>query len=315
MITTNGVKLRTVVEGDGPLVIMLHGWPQCWYLWRHQIDPFVAAGYRVAVPDQRGYGGSDAPALIEDYDIVELCKDVVGIADALGAEKFTLLGHDWGAIVAWHTALLHPDRVWRIACLSVPYTRWDAKAMTQQEFHGDNFWYSVYFQKPDVAEAELDANIERSLRRIYFSVSAHAPEGLWFTPRPKEGNLLDGLQDFDQLPAWLSREDMDYYVEQFSHNGFRGPINFYRNIDRNELITPQLATAKVQQPAYFMIGEQDPARGFFDGTWVDAMDAYVTDLRDKVYVDQSGHWLPIEQPTAVTGGVLGFLAETRDVGQ
>ncbi len=307
MIETNGVRLRVVVEGSGPLMILLHGWPQCWYLWRHQIDPLVAAGYQVAVPDQRGYGGSDAPASVEDYDIIQLCKDVVGIADALGHRTFRLLGHDWGAIVAWHTALLYPERVEAIACLSVPYTRWDTRAMTQQEAHGDHFFYSVYFQTPGVAERELDADLERSLRKIYFSVSAQAPHGLWFAERPSTSNLLDGLEDFETLPDWLTQSDLDYYVEQYRRNGFRGPINFYRNIQRNEQLTPQLETARVSQPAYFMIGRQDVALLFFAGGWVDAMDDYVADLRDKVYVDNAGHWLPAEQPEAVTRGVLGFF--------
>jgi len=307
MVETNGVRLRVVVEGSGPLLILLHGWPQCWYLWRFQIDPLVAAGYRVAVPDQRGYGGSDAPAAVEDYDIVTLCRDVVGIADALGYDQFRLLGHDWGAIVAWHTALLHADRVEAIACLSVPYTRWDTGAMTQQAAHGNNFFYSVYFQQPGRAESELDANLERSLRQIFYSVSALAPQGLWFTERPATQGLLDGLGDFDRLPPWLSREDLDYYVAQYSRNGFRGPINFYRNIQRNEEITPQLTHAKVSQPAFFMIGKQDVALLFFEGGWVDAMDDYVADLRGKVFVEGAGHWLPVEQPGAVTEGVLDFF--------
>jgi pimeloyl-ACP methyl ester carboxylesterase len=306
-IETNGVRLRVVVEGSGPLLILLHGWPQCWYLWRHQIDPLVAAGYQVAVPDQRGYGGSDAPAAVEDYDIVHLCADVVGVADALGHRRFRLLGHDWGAIVAWHTALLHPERVEAIACLSVPYTRWDTAAMTEQAAHGEDFFYSVYFQRPGTAEAELDLDLERSLRQIYFSASARAPQGLWFTPRPSSQGLLEGLGDFDTLPDWLTREDLDYYVAQYRRNGFRGPINFYRNIRRNELITPQLENAKVTQPAYFMIGRQDVALLFFEGGWVDAMDDFVADLRGKVYVDGAGHWLPVEQPEAVIQGVVGFF--------
>lgn len=120
-IKTNGVTLRTVVKGEGPLVILLHGFPEFWHLWRHQIDPIVAAGYKVAVPDQRGYAGSDAPEAIEDYDILHLSGDVVGIADALGYDDFIVIGQDWGCIVAWHTALLYPDRVSAVMGLSVPY--------------------------------------------------------------------------------------------------------------------------------------------------------------------------------------------------
>jgi pimeloyl-ACP methyl ester carboxylesterase len=163
MIKTNGLTLRTVVEGKGPSVILLHGWPQCWYLWRHQIDPLVAAGFQVAVPYQRGYGGSDQPAAVEAYNILELTADVAGITTALGHMRFIVVGHDWGAPVAWHTALLYPERVQAVAGLSVPYARWKAGEMTRQENFGDNFWYSVYFQKPRVAEGELDADIRKSL--------------------------------------------------------------------------------------------------------------------------------------------------------
>jgi pimeloyl-ACP methyl ester carboxylesterase len=133
LIETNGVRLRVVVEGKGPLVILLHGFPQCWYLWRHQIDPLVEAGFQVAAPDQRGYGGSDRPAEIEAYNIIDLTNDVVGLADALGHERFIVVGHDWGAPVASHTALLYPQRVRAVVGMSVPYTRWRAGTMTRQE--------------------------------------------------------------------------------------------------------------------------------------------------------------------------------------
>jgi len=258
MIETNGVKLRTVVEGKGPLVILLHGFPQCWYLWRHQIDPIVAAGFQVAVPDQRGYGGSDKPAAIEAYNIVELSNDVAGIATALGHEKFIVVGHDWGAPVAWHTALLHASRVRAVVGMSVPYVRGMEGAMTRQENFGDNFWYIVYFQKPGVAEAELDADIRKSLRMTYFSISGDAPEGIWFVKKPASAKFLEGLVDPPTLPSWLTAEDLDYYVAQYQQDGFRGPLNWYRNIDRNVAITPQLANAKIEQPAFFYRGQERP---------------------------------------------------------
>src|SRR6516225_4072664 len=192
MIRTNGVTLRTVVEGSGPLVILLHGFPQCWYRWRHQIDPLVTAGFQVAVPDQRGYAGSDKPAAIEAYNIVELSNDVAGIATALGHERFVVVGHDWGAPVAWHTALLHAKRVRAVVGMSVPYFRGVVGAMTRQQNFGNNFWYMVYFQQPGVAEAELEADIRKSLRMIYYSISGDAPQGIWFVPKPSTAKFLDG---------------------------------------------------------------------------------------------------------------------------
>ena len=166
MIETNGITLKVIVEGSGPLLLLLHGFPQCGYLWRNQIDDLVAAGYQVAVPDQRGYGGSDKPAEAQAYDSFTLSADAVGIADALGHETFTLVTHDWGAIVGWYIALLYPQRVNAVFALSVPPTiGTPVGALTRQENFGDNFVYTVYFQQPGVAEAELDADVRKSLRR------------------------------------------------------------------------------------------------------------------------------------------------------
>lgn len=307
MIKTNGVTLRTVVEGKGPLVVLLHGFPQCWYLWRHQIDPLVAAGYQVAVPDQRGYGGSDKPAAIEAYNIVELSNDVAGIATALGHERFIVVGHDWGAPVAWHTALLHPQRVRAVVGMSVPYVRGIEGAMTRQENFGDNFWYIVYFQKPGVAEAELEADLRKSLRMIYFSISGDAPEGIWFVQKPASAKFLDGLVDPQVLPSWLTAEDLDYYVAQYQQSGFRGPLNWYRNIDRNLALTPQLAHAKIEQPAFFIAGKKDLVLAFAGGGLLVAMDHWVPSLRGKVIIEGAGHWVQAERPVPTNEALLGFL--------
>ena len=314
-IETNGIRLRVVVEGTGPLVILLHGWPQCWYLWRHQIDPLVAAGFQVAIPDQRGYGGSDKPAAIEAYNMLELTNDVAGIATALGHEKFLVVGHDWGAPVAWHTALLHPQRVKAVAGLSVPYTRWRKGTLTQQEFYGDRFWYMVYFQQPGVAEAEFEADLRKSLRMIYYSVSADAPrEGLRMN-KPSTAKFLDGMIDPETLPAplpaWLTEEDLDYYVAQYEQSGFRGPINWYRNIDRNCDLTPQLEHAHIEQPSFFIAGKRDPVLAFGDGKGIESMQRRLNDLRGIVLLDDAGHWVQIERPNEVTEALLGFLNTVR----
>ena len=309
IIETNGIRLRVVVEGKGPLVILLHGFPQCWYLWRHQIDPLVQAGFQVAVPDQRGYGGSDKPETIDAYNMVELTNDVAGIADALGHKQFLVVGHDWGAPVAWHTALLHADRVRAVVGMSVPYVRGQVGVMTRQENFGNNFWYIVYFQTPGVAEAELEADIRKSLRVTYFAASGDAPDGLWFIPKPATAHFLDGLPDPDPLPAWLTEEDLDYYVEQYQKSGFRGPLNWYRNIDRNLQLTPQLEHAKVQQPALFIAGKKDLVLSFAGGGLLDLMDNYVADLRGRVLIEGAGHWVQLEKPAEVNRALVGFLKD------
>jgi pimeloyl-ACP methyl ester carboxylesterase len=307
LIETNGVRLRAVVEGEGPLVILLHGFPQCWYLWRHQIDPLVEAGFQVVAPDQRGYGGSDHPAEIEAYNIIDLTNDVVGLADVLGQERFIVVGHDWGAPVAWHTALLHPRRVRAVVGMSVPHTRGRVGAYTRQENFGDNFWYMVYFQQPGVAEAEFEADIRKTLGTIYFVVSGDAPEGLWFIKKPATAKFLDGLPGPELLPDWLTEEDLDYYVAQYQQSGFRGPLNWYRNIDRNLELTSQLETEKIEQPSFFIAGKKDPVLSFGGGGWVSQMDKWVTDMRGKVFIEGAGHWVQMERPAEVNEALLGFL--------
>jgi pimeloyl-ACP methyl ester carboxylesterase len=289
------------------LVVLLHGFPQSWYLWRHQIDPLVDAGFQVAVPDQRGYGGSDRPEPIEAYNIVELTNDVAGLASALGHEQFIVIGHDWGAPVAWHTALLHPKRVRAVVGMSVPYFRGQAGTMTKQENFGDNFWYMVYFQKPGAAEAEFEADVRKSLRMIYFAASGDAPEGLWFVQKPATAKFLDGLIDPPSLPSWLSQQDLDYYVAQYQQSGFRGPLNWYRNIDRNVELTPQLEGVKIEHPSFFIAGSNDIVLSYGGGGWVAEMDRWLPDLRGKVIVEGAGHWVQAEKPAPVNEALLGFL--------
>ena len=259
-IETNGVHLRTVVEGEGSLLILLHGFPQCWYLWRHQIDPLVKAGFKVAIPDQRGYGYSDAPKEVEAYNLINLAGDVFGIAEILGYNEFIVIGHDLGAKVAWHTALLYPKNCKSVVGLSVPYSRVsEPKLRIDPPGLENSFWYQRYFQEPGTAEKELEADIEKSLLAIYYTLSADTPDGTWMaqTDKPKESDMIDALVIPESLPNWLTREDLNYYVEQFKISGFRGPLNWYRNIVRNTEITPQFETAMIKQPAFFIAGSQD----------------------------------------------------------
>jgi len=185
--------------------------------------------------------------------------------------------------------------------------RGPAGTMTRQENFGDNFWYMVYFQKPGVAEAELEADVRRSLRIIYYSISGDAPEGSWTLPKPSTAKLLDGMVDPTSLPTWLTQEDLDYYVEQYQQSGFRGPINWYRNIDRNIELTPQLEHAKIEQPAFFIAGKKDLVLSFGGGGLLAMMDNWVTNLRGKVIIDGAGHWVQAERPAPVNEALIGFL--------
>ena len=307
VIETNGIRLKVVVEGSGPLLLLLHGFPQCGYLWRNQIDDLVAAGYQVAVPDQRGYGGSDKPADPQAYDSLTLSADAVGIADALGHETFALVTHDWGAIVGWYMAALYQQRVNAVFALSVPPTvGTPVGALTRQENFGDNFVYTVYFQQPGVAEAELDADVRRSIRMLYYSVSGDAPEFGFMRPKPASSKMLDGLVDPDPLPSWLTEEDLDRYVKDY-RDGFRGPINWYRSIDRGIELTRHLVGSKIMQPAHFMIGSLDPMNVLLAEP-LSHVEENAPNLRGNMVLEGAGHWLPLERPKEVNAALLDFLA-------
>ena len=312
-LQTNGVTLRTLVKGEGPLVILLHGFPEFWHLWRHQIDPIVAAGYRVAVPDQRGYAGSEAPAAVEAYDILHLAADVAGIADALGEDDFTVIGQDWGCIIAWHTALLYPDRVRAVMGLSVPYWGRAECPDTLVDPPGldGKFWYIRYFQPPGVPEAALEADIEATLRMAYYTLSADSPPGTWLsqTEFPSTTPMNRMFQVPAELPSWLNRDDLDYHVAQFRNNGLRGGLNWYRNIARNWHLTPQLAGARIRQPAHFIAGAEDDVLGYVPN-WREIMPGNFEDLRRIHLIPGAGHWLMLEKPAETTAAILRFLGDT-----
>ncbi|MGE4615433.1 MAG: alpha/beta hydrolase [Gammaproteobacteria bacterium] len=309
MIETNGVRLRTVVEGDGPLVVLLHGWPQCWYLWRHQIDPIVAAGYRVAVPDQRGYGGSSKPPDVGDYNIRDLAADAAGIAPVLGYDEFIVIGQDWGCVVAWHTALLHESSCRAVMGLSVPFWRLSADMVDPPGIE-DKFWYMRYIMEPGVIEAELEKDLARSLRVLYYGLSADSPPRSWIgqMEHPRGSGLLEVLPEPGKLPGWLTQEDFDYYLEVYRESGFRGPCNYYRNIPTHSEITPELEGARFKQPAAFVAGAEDDVL-LYDPDWREKFPKDFDDLRFIEIIEGAGHWVQAEKPTETTAHILRFLGE------
>ena len=304
-LDTNGVTLRTIVEGDGPLVILLHGFPRCWYLWRHQIDPLKAAGFRVAVPDQRGYGASSRPERIEDYNILELTADVIGLADALGEEKFYLVGHDWGCIVAWYTAQLYPHRLHCVMGLSVPNQPIGPAAVNPPGLD-EMFWYIRYFQNPGVAEKEFEADVDRTFRAFN-----GARDGAPAAPKPRDASFLgDGPTSTKLLPT-ITEEDHAYYVASFTESGFRGPISWYRNMGRIPTLAPWLDGAKIQVPAFFLAGTDDPVLKFSNDSY-NRQDKNFADLRGKQLIDGAGHWVQEEKADEVNAAITAFLNSIRE---
>jgi pimeloyl-ACP methyl ester carboxylesterase len=310
-IEPQGIRLHLAEAGEGPLVLLLHGFPESWYSWRHALAALAAAGYHAVAPDQRGYGGSDKPHAIEAYDVVTLAADVAGLMDALGERQAVVVGHDWGAPVAWHTALLHPERVRGVVGMSVPYGgRGSSPPLARlKEIFKDAFFYILYFQELGVAEAELQADVRRSLRTFYYSASGDAPQGSAFVPRPKTAKLLETMADCgdDALPSWLSQTDLDYYTEQFERGGFRGPLNWYRNIDRNFALTPSLRGKRIEQPAMFIAGDREPVLAWSKGQ-LERMSEIMPRLTESLILPGAGHWIQQERPAEVNAALLRFLA-------
>src|ERR1700746_776908 len=264
-VEANGIHLHVAEQGEGPLVILCHGFPESWYSLRHQLAALAAAGFHAVAPDMRGYGRSDRPEAIEQYTLLHLVGDMVGLLDALGIEQAAIAGHDWGAPVAWHAALLRPDRFRAVVGLSVPHRpRTSVVPTSVMPRRDDAVFYQLYFQTPGVAEAEFERDVRQTFLKLLGNVPRGAPNSdtgpVGMVPR--DGGFLTGRPTPASLPAWLKEADIDFYVSEFKRTGFRGGLNWYRNIDRNwELLTP-FAGAKVTVPALYMAGDRDLVVGF-----------------------------------------------------
>ena len=312
MIETNGITLRAAVAGEGPLVVLVLGWPELWYSWRHQIKPIADAGFCVVAPDVRGYGGSDKPEALEAYAMSEIMADLTGLIDAFGEEKAILIGHDWGAPICWNTAALHPSRVAAVAGLSVPYRQRQTISQTEvwKRLYKDKFFYQNYFQEEGVVERELEADVRAALRKIYFAISGDAPSLDSWLNRSPDGGMLDPMIDPDPFPKWMTVEDLDYFTANFAAGGFRGPINRYRNQQRDFEMHPEMGMAPVNQPSCFIAGSKDVVRSFVPGKDVYAdVVGHCTDMRLIRIIEGPGHWVQQEAPDAVNAALLEFLAD------
>jgi pimeloyl-ACP methyl ester carboxylesterase len=243
----DGIELSVWDEGEGPLLVLCHGFPELAYSWRHQVGPLTDAGFRVVAPDMRGYGHSSAPSAVESYDVLSLCGDLCGLLDTLGEESAVFVGHDWGASVVWQLAVFHPERVGAVAGLSVPFVpRAPAAPIPIMRRHLGEDFYIVWFQEPGVADEALARDVRRTL----------TTSRQWTAEWAKE----------EDRPArraeWLSEEELEVYVEAFQRTGFTGGLNWYRNIDRNWELTEAVAERRVEAPALFLTGELDPVRRF-----------------------------------------------------
>jgi pimeloyl-ACP methyl ester carboxylesterase len=317
-IETNGIRMHIAECGAGPLVVLCHGFPESWYSWRHQLQALAEAGFHAVAPDMRGYGQTDRPGAIDQYTLLHLTGDMVGLLDALGAEKAVIAGHDWGAPVAWHCALLRPDRFRAVIGLSVPFwSRFPIRPTSLMPQTEDALFYQLYFQSPGVAEAEFEHDVRRSIRSLLFSASGDAPRrqntgspGTAVGMVPRQGGFLSGLVDPVSLPSWLTGEDIDFYVNEFTRTGFHGGLNWYRNIDRSwELLAP-FAGSCVSIPGLYIAGDRDLVVAFPGMEQIIANLAhFVPQLRGSLILPGCGHWTQQECPLEVNDAMIGFLQQ------
>jgi len=314
-VSTNGIQMHFAEAGQGPLVVLCHGFPESWYSWRHQLVALAGAGFHAVAPDMRGYGQTDKPEPIDQYTLFHLVGDMVGLLDALQAPVAVIAGHDWGAPVAWHSALFRPDRFRAVIALSVPYRpRGAVRPTTVMPQSDDAMFYQLYFQKPGVAEADFERDTHDTMRRLLFGGSGDSERP---QPRmgegnvgmvPRTGGLLSGRSAPDRLPAWLSEADLAFYVAQFKQSGFRGGLNWYRNIDRNWELLSSWTGAKVVVPALYVAGDRDMVLAFKGMDYlVPQLKQFVPALQDSLILPKCGHWTQQERPEEVNAAMLGFL--------
>jgi len=310
MIETNSIRLHVAEQGEGPLVILCHGFPECWYSWRHQLPALAKAGFRAVAPDLRGYGRSDRPEEVEKYTILHDIGDIVGLVDALGAKQAVIAGHDVGAPIAWQAALLRPDLFRAVIALSPPFRPrgfGDSGPPTTLMPRNENaVFYQLFLQTPE-AEAALGRDVRRTFRSQFCALSGDSPPsaagGFPAGMMPRKGALL---ADPASLPAWVTESDIDVYVAEFMRSGFRGPLAWWRNIDRSwELLAP-FAGATVTIPALYIAGNRDFVAAVFS-PFIAKQSAMVPKLRPAIMLPDCGHWTQQERAAEVSAAMIDFL--------
>lgn len=313
LFVENGdLTLRVEVAGDGPTVLCVSGWPELGSSWRHQIDHLVASGYRAAALDVRGYGGSSHPPEVERYTLRELAGDVAAVAAELDDEPVVLLGHDWGAPIAYRTALLHPDRVRAVAGLSVPYMPPSGFSLLDliDQLLPDKFFYMLHFQEPGVAEAEFESDLRAALKKVFYAISGEAPRGSWVPDAPRGAPFLPQLPEPPPGPlAFLPDDELDRLVAAFERTGTTGGFNRYRAVPLDAVEETDLVGSTLAQPSCFIGGSLDPVRNMVPGTDLYAdPGAACTDFRGATVVEDVGHWVQQEAVFETNTALDAFLA-------
>jgi len=309
-IALGGIRLHLAEQGEGPLLVLCHGWPELAYSWRHQLPALAAAGFHAVAPDMRGFGRSDAPEDVGAYTLMHLTGDMVALVESLGERQAVIVGHDWGAPVAWHAALFRPDIFRAVVGMSVPYRpRGPAPPLATLRAAGMHRFYWLYFEEPGVAEAEFERDVAETMRRIL------ATPGFAVKPRnadeilvlPETGGFLDLMKPAETLPEWLGEEELAVMVREYRRTGFRGGLNYYRNIDRNWELTAPWQGATIAVPALFIAGARDAVITGFGRGALAKLPESLPGLRRTLILDGAGHWIQQERADEVNAALLEFL--------
>jgi pimeloyl-ACP methyl ester carboxylesterase len=313
IVPVNDIRLHVVTEGEGPLVLLVHGFPESWYSWRHQLPVLAAAGFRAVAIDVRGYGRSSAPPAVDAYRMLRHVADNVALVRALGADEAVVVGHDWGAPIAWNSALARPDVFRAVAGLSVPFAPAGDTRPTDafRAMAGNEEFYIEYFQQPGRAERELDEDVRRWLLGFYFTASGDAPPlapgaGTVATI-PHGAKMRDRFAYPDPMPVWLTEDDLDVYASEFEHTGFTGGLNRYRNVDRDWEDLAVFRGLPIEVPALFVGGDRDGPT-IWGTPSIERFPQTLPRLHASIILPGCGHWTQQERPAEVNEALLDFLA-------
>jgi pimeloyl-ACP methyl ester carboxylesterase len=311
LVQVPGGRIHLVEQGSGPLVLFVHGFPESWYSWRHQLPAIAAAGFRAVAIDVRGYGRSSKPTEVESYRMLDHVADNVGVVHALGYDTAIAVGHDWGSPIAANSALVHPDVFTAVAMMSVPYAPRGGRrptAMMALAGGGEEF-YVNYFQTPGRAEAEIEPDVRKWLAGVYSALSANSPaaaDGGSTFSIPSGAKMSDRFPPPGALPGWLTEHDLDVFAAEFERTGFTGALSRYRNVDRDWEELARWDGAPIHQPSLFIGGEADASMAWLAGA-IERFPSTLPGLSGSHIIGNCGHWLQQEKPDQVNDILLAWL--------
>ncbi|XP_065864537.1 uncharacterized protein [Euphorbia lathyris] len=307
-IATNGINMHVASIGEGPEILFLHGFPELWYSWRHQLISLSSRGYRCIAPDLRGYGDTDAPSSLTEYTVFHIVGDLIGLLDSLEIQQVFLVGHDWGALIAWYFCIFRSDRIKALVNTSVPLMPRNPQVNPVEMYRilfGDDY-YICRFQKPGEAE-EYFAQVDTAkLIRIFFTSRNPRPFLM-----PKEIGLRH-IPDSPCLPSWLSEEDVNYYALKFNRKGFTGGFNYYRNMNLNWELTSAWNEVEIKVPVKFIIGDLDliyHIPGTKEYIHEGGFKKVVPLLEEVVVLEGVAHFLNQESPEEVSNHIYQFISK------